>query len=83
MRAIWVMIAADNERAADGMIDRLFDQFERAAQFPDMGPARPEIGPAVRLLVEGRYLVLYEPAPYGVLIVAVVHGMRDPGQWLG
>lgn len=48
-----------------------------------MGVARPEIAPAARLLVEGRYVILYEPTPEGVLIVAIVHGMRDPARWLG
>lgn len=36
----------------------------------------------VRLSFEGRYVVIYEAMPYGVLIVAVVHGMRDPSGWL-
>lgn len=77
------MIAADNEPAADRLMDRFFDQFERAACFPEMGVARPEIAPSARLLVEGRYVILYEPTPEGVLIVAIVHGMRDPARWLG
>jgi toxin ParE1/3/4 len=35
-----------------------------------------------RILIEGRYVVIYEPMPYGVLAVAIVHGMRDPDNWL-
>ena len=79
---IWMRIAADNEPAADRLLDRFFDQFERAASFPEMGSARPDIAPTARLLVEGSYVILYELVPEGVLIVAIVHGMRDPARWL-
>ena len=47
-----------------------------------MGVARPELSATARILVEGRYVIIYEPMPYGVLAVAAVHGMRDPEQWL-
>lgn len=79
---IWHHIAADNEAAADRFITRLFDKFELAAIHPEIGPSRPELSETARLLIEGRYLAIYEPAPYGVLIITIVHGMRDPTQWL-
>lgn len=47
-----------------------------------MGAARPELSSTARILVEGRYIMIYEPTPYGILVVAIVHGMRDPEQWL-
>jgi toxin ParE1/3/4 len=47
-----------------------------------MGAARPELSATARILVEGRYVIIYEPMPYGVLAVAIVHGMRDPERWL-
>ena len=47
-----------------------------------MGVARPELSPTARILVEGRYIVIYEPRADGVLVVAIVHGMRDPANWL-
>ncbi|MDL2406146.1 type II toxin-antitoxin system RelE/ParE family toxin [Rhizobium calliandrae] len=34
-----------------------------------------------RVLIEGRYLAIYVPAAYGVEIVVVIHGMRDPSSW--
>ena len=82
LRDIWRSIAGDNERAADKLIAKLFDKFELVAAHPEMGPARPEIAEEARLIIQGRYLAIYEPAPYGVLVVAVVHGMRDPSTWL-
>lgn len=47
-----------------------------------MGGARPDISERARLLIEGRYIAIYEPAAFGILVVAVVHGMRDPSHWM-
>lgn len=83
LRDIWRTIAADNERAADALLLRVLNKLEFAAGQPNMGAARPELSDTARILIEGRYIVIYEPMPYGVLAVAIVHGMRDPEQWLG
>ena len=82
IRLIWRDIAVENEAAADRLFGKLFDKFQLVAEHPSMGPARPEIGPLVRLIIEGRYIAIYEPTGYGVEIVAVVHGMREPSKWL-
>jgi toxin ParE1/3/4 len=82
LRDIWRWIASDNASAADALIIRLFDLLELAAGQPQMGSPRPELSSTARILVEGQYLVIYEPMPYGVLTVAVVHGARDPKHWL-
>jgi toxin ParE1/3/4 len=79
---VWAGIAADNIGAADGLYLRIMHKVELAADNPLMGAARPELSPTAHILVEGRYIVIYEPRPDGVLVVAVVHGMRDPVNWL-
>lgn len=79
---IWATIAADNIPAADGMFHRIMHKVQLAAGQPQMGVARPELSPTARILVEGRYVMIYEPQPTGVLVVAIVHGMRDPESWL-
>jgi len=79
---IWDMIAAENPVAADGVIERIMRAVELASDQPRMGAPRPELSPTARILVQGRYVAIYEPAPDGVLVVAVVHGMRDPERWL-
>ena len=53
-----------------------------AAEMPLIGAARAELGSQARILIEGRYVVIYEPQLDGVAIIAVVHGMRDPDNWL-
>lgn len=82
LRTIWRTIAPENEAAADALLWRILLKLEKAAEFPDMGAPRPELSPTARLLIEGRYIIIYEPAPYGVLAVAIVHGMRHPESWL-
>lgn len=79
---IWSTIAADNQRAADALVRRVMHKAELAAEQPLMGAPRPELSPTARLLIEGRYVVIYEPEVAGVLVVAIVHSMRDPSLWL-
>jgi toxin ParE1/3/4 len=79
---IWATIAADNVRAADGVLKRIMHKVQLAADQPLMGAARPELSPTARILIEGRYLAIYEPEPGGLLVVAIVHGMRDPERWV-
>lgn len=83
LREIGKIIAADSPRAADALLERIRDKLKLAAEHPLMGAARPEISEKARILIEGRYVIIYEPREYGVLAVAVVHGMRDPERWLG
>jgi toxin ParE1/3/4 len=82
LRAIWTTIARHDEAAADRLILRLFEVMELAASMPQMGPPRADLSPTARLLIEAPYLVIYEPQPDGILAVAVVHGARDPADWL-
>ncbi len=79
---IWRHISVDNEKAADRLIGRIFDRLELASDHPLMGVARPELSATARILVEGRYIIIYEPMDYGILAVAIVHGMRNPEHWL-
>lgn len=82
IRAIWHEIALENEPAADNLLRRFLERADLAATQPHMGAPRPELSPTARLLVEGNYLLIYEPMDYGILIVAIVHGGRNPETWL-
>jgi plasmid stabilization system protein ParE len=82
IRDIWHDIAVHNETAADRLIQRLLEKFARVAEYPEMGAARPDISALARIIVEGRYIAIYEPTSYGAEIVVVVHGMREPSNWL-
>ncbi|WP_406857461.1 type II toxin-antitoxin system RelE/ParE family toxin [Alsobacter sp. KACC 23698] len=79
---IWASIAADNASAADRLIQNLLGKMQLAAENPMMGSPRPVLSSTARILIEGRYIAIYEPRDDGITVVAVVHGMRDPERWL-
>lgn len=82
LRDIWQNIAIDNEPAADALLRRILEKTDLAATQPKMGVARPELSFTARILVEGNYILIYEPMAYGILVVAIVHGGRDSEGWL-
>jgi toxin ParE1/3/4 len=60
------------------------EKIDRLADRPRLGPRRPDIGLAARMLVHSPYLVLYETHPDTddgpidvVEIVSVIDGRRD------
>ena len=74
----------DSVRAAERIYDRLERRAAILCEQPRLGPRRPEIRPAIRLLVESPYLILYETVPdvdsgpvERIEIVRVVDGRRD------
>jgi len=73
---IWLHVALDNPGAADGLIDRLVARCSHLADYPQLGPARPDIAPDARMLTVGDYLVLYRVLGADAEIVRVVHGAR-------
>jgi toxin ParE1/3/4 len=79
LRAIWRYIAADNPDAADRLLLRIDAKLQMLRAFPVIGPARDEVRPGCRMLVEGSYLLLYEyDAPNDAIeVVAIVDGRRD------
>ena len=81
---IWLTIAADNPPAATRIVRAIGAKIDRLANHPRLGPRRPDIRSATRMLVEGPYLVLDETQPDtdegpidAVEIVRVVDGRRD------
>lgn len=79
---IWLSIAVDSERAAERLVARIEQAEERLAEFPALGPARPEYAPDARSWVVGEYVILYRIEPGAVAIVRILHGARDIGEVL-
>ena len=73
---IWLHVAEDNEAAADGLLDRIEQKCAQLASSPEIGPARQDIAPGLRLFPVGRYVILYRTIDGGVEVVRVVHGAR-------
>ena len=75
---IWDYIAAENKTAADKLMERFFDAFEKLGEMPEMGHRREDLtSRPVRFWSIDRYMVIYKPEPLPIEIVRVVSGWRD------
>jgi toxin ParE1/3/4 len=81
---IWLAIAKDNPRVANRILRTVGTRIATLADYPRLGPRRPDIRPRARVLVERPYLILYEIRPDSpnrdvetVEIIRVIDGRRD------
>jgi toxin ParE1/3/4 len=73
---IWEYIAQDNPAAADRMWQRFEECFELLLKFPYVGEPQDRFRPGLRSVVEGSYVIFYEPRLDEILIYRVLHGAR-------
>jgi len=83
---IYQDIALEQPAAAERWFDRIEVKAGLLAAQPRIGMRRSDIRPAMRMLVEAPYLILYRTDPdnddgpvRAVEIIRVVHGRRDLG----
>lgn len=74
---IWTYIAADNEAAADGVLDRIDEVLAMLADNPRAGRPRPELAPDLRSFPAGSYVLFYLPGVDGIELVRVRSGFLD------
>ncbi len=75
---IWASIASDSLDAAERLLDRFEAAFERLAEFPGMGPARPDIiDLPVRFWTLGNYLIIYRSETSTIEIDRVINAYRN------
>jgi toxin ParE1/3/4 len=74
---IWQHIAAENEAAADRIVDRLDRKSRLVASFPNLGRRRDDLAPGLRQTSSGNYLILYRQIQGGAEVVRYVHGARQ------
>ena len=75
--AIAEYIAQDNLPAAERLIGRLADKFDRIRANPGIGSPRSELMRDLRGHAFGRYIISYRARRDELEIVRVVHGARD------
>ena len=75
--AIWGYIAADNNKAADNLINRIGKVFEMLVRNPLAGRERSELMPGLRSFPVGNYIIFYVPLPDGIEVVRVMSGYQD------
>jgi toxin ParE1/3/4 len=76
MLAVWEYVARDNPSAADRLINRFTETFERIAQFPEACERYEHPKGEFRIGVVAPYLIFYKIVGYEVDIVRVLHGAR-------
>jgi toxin ParE1/3/4 len=76
LKAIWLFIHAENPSAADRLLKSIDDRIQQLRDHPFSGQPRYDLGPGIRHLVAGQYLVLYRVTDAFILIVRVFHGNR-------
>lgn len=76
---IWEYLAESNLDAADGVVAEIFDALRTLVAFPYIGHARPDLTERpLRFHLVREYLVAYAPGESPLLVVAVLHGRRNP-----
>jgi toxin ParE1/3/4 len=70
-------IGKQNPQGAVNVLEALMRKFEFLGQFPQSGDKRPDLGPDVRAVPVGNFVVVFRPEGSGVMILRVFHGAQD------
>jgi toxin ParE1/3/4 len=76
---IWEFIARDNLTAAGKFREEILAAIRGLTSFPDQGHARPDLtSRPLRFQTVRDYLIAYAPNESPLLVIAVLHGRRNP-----
>jgi len=76
---IWEFIAEDSVEAADRVRDDIFATIRRLTQTPNQGHGRTDLtSRPLRFWREYDYLIAYAPEEHPLLVIAILHGRRNP-----
>ncbi len=76
---IWEYIADDNLDAADRVLEEIFRTIRVLVAFPHQGHKRPDLTSRPLLFHSIRdYVVAYTPDEKPLMVIAVLHGRRNP-----
>ena len=75
---IWRNIATQSEAAADRVERTIIATFAALAATPGQGHWRKDLSETLRFWAVWEYLIVYRAEPLPIVIVAVLHGRRNP-----
>jgi len=79
LEEIWEYIAADSLEAADGVLEDIYATIHTLVSFPHQGHSRPDLTDRpLRFHSVGKYLIAYAPDEKPLIVMAVIHGRRNP-----
>lgn len=74
---VWLYIAADNEAAADKLLDRVDHILAMLGDNPNAGRARPDLIAGIRSFPIGNYILFYRPVQDGIELVRFLSARLD------
>jgi plasmid stabilization system protein ParE len=75
----WEFIARDNPEAADQVLQEIYEAIRSLLGFPLQGHLRPELASRpLRFQVVRDFLLVYASDKQPLLVLAVLHGRRNP-----
>jgi toxin ParE1/3/4 len=78
LREIRAYIAKDNHAATRHVVERLRAKARILAETPGIGRSRAEdLRPDLFSFPVGKHVLFYRPQPGGIVLVRVIHGVRD------
>jgi plasmid stabilization system protein ParE len=79
LNEIWDFIAEDSIDAADRVRDNIFAAIQDLAQTPNQGHRRSDLtSRPLRFWRVYDYLIVYAPEERPFLVIAILHGRRNP-----
>lgn len=76
---IWEFIAADNPQAASRVREDILNTIRALVPFPHQGYRRSDLtARPLRFTTVRDYLIAYAPDEHPLLVIAVLHGRRNP-----
>jgi plasmid stabilization system protein ParE len=76
---VWEYIASDNIDAADRIREEIYDAIGKLVSFPYQAHKRPDLTMRpLRFQAVRDYLIAYAPDENPLLVIAVLHGRRNP-----
>jgi toxin ParE1/3/4 len=79
LNEIWEYIAADNPGAADRVLEDIHEAIRALVSFPQLGHQRADLtSRPLRFHPVRDFLIAYAPDEQPLLVLAVLHGRRNP-----
>jgi toxin ParE1/3/4 len=70
-------ISQHSPRAANKILDELFETLELLARQPELGERRDDLDRNIRAFIIRPYVIFYEPSAGGIHVARIIHGARD------
>jgi toxin ParE1/3/4 len=79
LNEIWEYVASDSPDAADQFVEEIYQTIQSLVPFPFVGHSRPDLtNRPLRFQVVREYIIAYAPEEKPFVVVAVLHGRRNP-----